>query len=637
MEQNNVFVIDIEADNLLDDVTKIHCLCYYNVNTQQSGSITDYDEMRNFVLQDNLTLICHNAIRYDKPVLEKILDIIITAKIIDTLALSWYLYPMRSKHGLEWWGEDFGVPKPKIDDWENLSVEEYIYRCEEDVKINTKLYNKEIDYLNEIYQDQGIDSIIGYLMFKMDCAREQEEVRWKLDVEQCTKNLEYLESEKESKRQALVDIMPKNTVYKKKSKPKNPYKKDGTYSHYGESWFALLEEMGLPEDHEEPIEIVDKVEVGNPNSSEQLKSWLFDLGWKPQTFKYDKEDDGSLRKIPQINLPFGQGICDSIKDLFEQEPALENLDNYSVLSHRIGILKGFLRDQKNGYLQAKINGFTNTLRCKHTELVNLPGVAQKYGEYIRSVLIAEDNYTLCGSDLSSLEDRGKQHYMYFFDPEYVESMIKPGFDPHLDLAEFAYNLTNGKMGVSSEDVEFYKNFTDGNDKAKYKEVKKSRHLFKTVNYSAIYGVGAFKMSLSSGMSQQDCKTLIHAYWEKNWSVKKVSESTKIQHINDQMWQRNPVNGFWYSLRYKKDIFSTLNQGLGSYIFDLWVKKCRDKGVKMCGQFHDEHISQVFNAAFDKEQREKILRDSIEELNQELNLNREMDIDVQFGNTYAEIH
>lgn len=512
-----------------------------------------------------------------------------------------------------------------------------LHRCSEDVKINTKLYNQEIDYLNQIYQDQGIDNIIRYLMFKMDCAREQEEVRWKLDVKQCIKNLEYLESEKENKRKALADAMPMQSEIRIANKPKKPYKKDGTYSSLGEKWFLLLEEKNLPEDHEEPIEIETGVVQGNPNSHDQLKSWLFDLGWKPQTFKYEKEDDGSLRKIPQINLPFGQGICNSIKDLFEKQPALENLDNYSVLSHRVSILKGFLRDQKNGYLQAKINGFTNTLRCKHTELVNLPGVSQKYGEYIRSVLIAEDNYTLCGSDLSSLEDRGKQHYMYFFDPEYVESMIKPGFDPHLDLAEFAYNLTSGKMGVSSEDVEFYKNFTDGNDKLKYKEIKKSRHLFKTVNYSAIYGVGAFKMSLSSGMSQEDCKTLINAYWEKNWSVKKVSESTRIQNINGQMWQRNPVNGFWYSLRYKKDIFSTLNQGLGSYIFDLWVKKCRDKGVKMCGQFHDEHISQVFNASFDKEQREKILRDSIKELNQELNLNREMDIDVQFGENYALIH
>ena len=39
-----------------------------------------------------------------------------------------------------------------------------------------------------------------------------------------------------------------------------------------------------------------------PNSSAQVKDWLFSLGWNPQTFKYIKEDDGSEREIPQIYI-----------------------------------------------------------------------------------------------------------------------------------------------------------------------------------------------------------------------------------------------------------------------------------------------------------------------------------------------
>ena len=39
--------------------------------------------------------------------------------------------------------------------------------------------------------------------------------------------------------------------------------------------------------------------------------------------------------------------------------------------------------------------------------------------------------------MSSLEDTTKQHYMYFFDPEYVSNMRVSGFDPHIDVAVLA--------------------------------------------------------------------------------------------------------------------------------------------------------------------------------------------------------
>ncbi len=71
---------------------------------------------------------------------------------IDTLALSWYLFPERQKHGLADWGVDLGIPKPKVDDWQNLSYEEYKHRCEEDTKINWKLWKKLERRLEEIYE-----------------------------------------------------------------------------------------------------------------------------------------------------------------------------------------------------------------------------------------------------------------------------------------------------------------------------------------------------------------------------------------------------------------------------------------------------------------------------------------------------
>jgi len=102
-----------------------------------------------------------------------------------------------------------------------------------------------------------------------------------------------------------------------------------------------------------------------------------------------------------------------------------------------------------------------------------------------------------------------------------------------------------------------------------------------------------------------------------------------------MWVQNPVSGFWYSLRSEKDRFSTLNQGTGVYCFDNWVKKCREKGIKTVGQFHDEIIALVKEG--DQIETAINMNYSIQELNEQLKLNVDLGVDAQFGKTYAEIH
>lgn len=143
-------VFDIEGDGLLDKVTKIHCLSYSQADGRFSGTIYSEKDIKDFLSQDYI-YIGHHIIGFDFKVLEKIYGIKRPKYFLDTLAWSWYLFPDRAEHGLESWGEDFGVPKPKIDDWENLTIEEYAHRCEEDVKINTKLYQLVKTKMKEIY------------------------------------------------------------------------------------------------------------------------------------------------------------------------------------------------------------------------------------------------------------------------------------------------------------------------------------------------------------------------------------------------------------------------------------------------------------------------------------------------------
>ena len=440
-------VFDVEGDGITP--TKIWCLS--KMEDGKLLSTTSYSKMRHFLTNADI-LIGHNITRWDIPHLERLLNIDIKAKLVDTLILSWYLEPKRMMHGLEFWGEEFGVPKPKVDDWENLTVEEYIHRCEEDVKINTQLWERFWKHLNLLYgSEEEAWRLIDYLSFKMDCAREQERNRWKLDVDRCEKVLKKLVEDKEEKTRGLLPAMPKVPVRAVKSPPKKPYKKDGSLSVTGCKWQEFLLENNLPETHNEDVEYVKEYKEPNPNSYPQLKAWLFSLGWQPETFKYERDKEtGDVRKIEQINMPHGAGICPSIKRLYTKEPALELLDGLSVISHRISILKGFLSAvDEEGYVQAQVQGLTNTLRWKHKVVVNLPGVDKPYGKEVRGCLTCPEGYVLVGSDMSSLEDRTGMHYQYDLDPEYVEMKSTDGYDPHLQMCIVAGMITE-------DEAEFYK-------------------------------------------------------------------------------------------------------------------------------------------------------------------------------------
>jgi DNA polymerase family A len=614
-----IWVFDVEGNGLNPD--KLYCLAACNPKKKDPRVTPSYDIMRKLLTEADI-LIGHNIARFDIPVLEKLLGIKIKAKLVDTLALSWYLYPNRLKHSLDSHGIDLGMKKPEVDDWDTQPQEVYEHRCVEDVKINTALWNNMYKYLFDIYgSDKEIWKLLDYLAFKMHCARLQEASQWKIDVEFVRKELFALEEESANKKLQLAAAMPAVPTVITKSKPKRFINADGEFSKLGTEWIKLLSEHSLPPSYEGTVDVVKGYEPGNPASSSQIKSWLDSLGWVPRTFKYVKEKDKKeLRAIPQINLELGKGICDSIKELYDQEPSLELLDGLSILQHRIGILRGFLSNQKDGYIKAQVNGFTNTLRFKHTTIVNLPKIDRRYALPVRSALICEKGQELCGSDMSSLEDRIKQHFLYMYDPDYVNSMNQEGFDPHLIIAGMAGMLTQ-------QQIEAYKSGD--------KTLKRIRDTAKNGNYACQYGAGPPRLVLTCGISLAMATALHKAYWDLNWAIKKVASEQVHKIVNDQMWLYNPISQLWYSLRFEKDVFSTLVQGTASYVFDMWVKKILDKREQLTGQFHDEFIISIREGH--REGCEKLIRDSIKELNEELKLNRELDCDVQFGQNYAQIH
>ena len=618
-------VADIECNGLNPD--KIHCIvdsfCFASTNIKD---MTFWAAK----LGSDKYLIGHNFVRYDKVVLEDILQVKIKAKLVDTLALSWYLYPERNKHGLAEWGIEFGIPKPAIEDWDNLTKEEYLHRCSEDVRINTMLWERQKAYLTELYGVDGYWDLIEYLGFKMHCSMLQEQHKWKLNVIGAEELLLELTEKQQEAFNSLQGVMPEVQQYKKVRRPAKPFKMDRTLSAHGVRWKDTCEVHDIDFDSEDEYKVPSGFKPPNAGAPQQVKAWLFSLGWNPTTFKYvsDGEDENGRRKeraIPQVKK--GDDLCPSIKKMVKKYPELKYLEELGVISHRKSLVVGFLKNvDEEGYVIAGIQGLTNTLRFKHAVCLNIPSTRAPYGREIRSLLQATPGNDLCGSDMSSLEDRTKQHYMMPHDPKYVADMNKKGFDPHLDIAIEAGFLT--KLQANA-----YKAKDFNKDSEAF--LSAQRHKGKTTNYASTYGAGAATIARGAEATLVEGKALHKAYWDRNWSIKAIADEQITKTLNGMMWLYNPVSKFWYELRSKKDIFSTLNQSTATYCFDMWVKEILRRPVRLVGQFHDEVVLDV--AAHYRTGITKYLKSCVNQVNKNLKLNRDLDVDVDFGDNYSEIH
>lgn len=678
MSEVKIYCADLESTGLLHqlaiqgDKAKMHNFCAKSIESGNMWTFhTDTEQDRNKIskfLDREIILIMHNGICYDRNALKFFGYDVGKVHFVDTLALSWYLDLNRPKHGLESYGDEFDVPKPEIKDWEDLTQEDYDERVQEDVKIQYLTYKKLKFRFEEIYGKMSdyqfcTHKVVKYLNFKMEQLSEQEQTKFKVDIPKAESLVEQFTKEIEFKVEQLKSVMPQVPVYQKHKRPAKPFKQNGELSATGVKWKALTEEFKKPFDYDGEIKTIKSYSEPNPNSSSQIKAWLDSLGWIPETYKYVKDADGSERKIPQIYVQGSGGqVCPSIEKLAEENPALEHLVGLGVLSHRKGCVQAFIDNAIFGeYVEAGASGFTNTLRLKHRKpCVNLPSTRVIYGEDVRSCLVARDGMLLGGADLSSLENRIKFNLQLPYDREYVLSQMSDDFDPHLEIAQ------DGGL-LKDYEVWFYKVEKEGFERSRYphsdkldellampesekkvllKRISDVRGKGKGTNYSCQYGAGAATVARTAGVSLSVGKALVKSYKKINWSIEKISASQKVKKTSFGDFQLNPFNGIWYSLKTDKDRFSTLVQGTGAYVLDIWLKyqfTIRDNpeygfdenGVKLLATFHDEQIIE-FKEDF-KESAERLIRDALDKVNKNFKLEIPFGCDVQFGKKYSDIH
>ena len=144
-------VLDCETDGLAYECSKIHILSY-TTDGNEITHLKKYSDMQNLLSSEDTLFICHNAIRFDMVVFNRILGIPMDySKWVDTLGLSWYLEPDRKSHGLDSYTQELSTRKPKVEDWENVTWEQMAERCGCDVETNWKLWQKQKKRTIEIY------------------------------------------------------------------------------------------------------------------------------------------------------------------------------------------------------------------------------------------------------------------------------------------------------------------------------------------------------------------------------------------------------------------------------------------------------------------------------------------------------
>lgn len=374
------YILDIEADNLLDDVTTIHCVVLRDVDSFDTLSFYG-EELKDslHVMENADQLIGHNLIGYDLPVLKKLWDWEYQGDVLDTLVCSRTIWPnlmeidakirvapqkLWGSHSLKAWGfrlgelkDDFAVDSG-AGSFQNFSQEMLDY-CIQDTKVTKALYDR-IQAKKFSEDALALEHRIALEMFK------QERRGFVLDVEKAQELYAELAQRRADIETQLDSTFPPTVVQLKTKTKEVPF---------------------------------------NPASRQQIAERLQGLGWKPDTFTDSGQPKVDETILNEIDLP---------------EAAL--LSEYLMLNKRIGQLatgkQAWLKLEKDGKLHGRVNHMgAVTSRCTHSNpnMAQVPSVSAPHGRRCRELFTVPVRYSLLGADASGLELRCLAHYMAPFD------------------------------------------------------------------------------------------------------------------------------------------------------------------------------------------------------------------------------
>ena len=453
-----VFILDIEADNLLRRATKAWIIGWIDESTDKTHWWLDGDLGWKEELDKADVVVMHNGTGYDLPLLKKLFNYELPehVEVRDTLIMSQVLNYNRFEsgmHSLEAWGNALGDPKGTFDDFSKYSEEMLTY-WKQDLKLTSKVHRIVMaDYKQILERPQkGLakNKITTYLKAENAVNKwfaEAELHGWPFDVELATALLVKMEAELQIVRDKLLPKLGSKTVATDRAcgvvEPKKPkWRRDGAYDAHTARWFNVNEWSGAFEDRliEGPYSRIEFKPL-DVNSIADVKVFLFRHGWEPTEWNFKHVPDPN-KPNRTIKLKTSPKITEDSLECMEGDGKL--YCDFLTTSSRVGILKGWLRNvDENGRLHG--SGYTigtPSFRARHSIIVNVPSADAPWGKQMRALFRTRPGYKMVGADSSGNQARGLAHYLR--SPEYVDLLL------HGDIHQYnADKLTEvlKEMGV----------------------------------------------------------------------------------------------------------------------------------------------------------------------------------------------
>ncbi len=408
------WVADLEADGFLDVATTIWCGVFKEINTKEivafypipfQGGSPNYIEDMLLFMDSTDTLIFHNGLQYDFPLLEKLHGYIYKGNKIDTLVWSRMLKPKRSTpyhcpiknrpHSVEVWGYRVGRGKPSHEDWSQFSMD-MLHRCTEDVEIQHLIYDELLKEMSGYEWERA--SWLNLRLF--DILGKQQQYGWLVDkawmdytIHMATRWIDRIDKVLAPRLPLVLDIKETKVkgVYKH---VREPFLKSGKYRDNIVKWH---ETVGW--------NIEDRLIGGpftrmlyrplDPASRVESIAYLLGNGWNPK--EWNTNDQGE-RTSPKFSKD------DPFEGLEGKEGKL--LAKRVQIRHRRSSVEGLIKLIRNdGRIASRVTNLAETGRATHGGVVNIPNMEAFMGRWMRKIFIVPEGKVLLGTDADSCQAR----------------------------------------------------------------------------------------------------------------------------------------------------------------------------------------------------------------------------------------
>jgi len=632
-------VADLETDGLLNEVSKIHSLVAYDIDTDTLYSYHGKDIDKGIkLLEDADLVVFHNGIKYDYPVLKKLYPSfsLCKTKVHDTMVLTHLIWPtikdtdykraevgslpknLIGSYSLAAWGYRIGNYKGEYKQgWETWTPEMQAY-CEQDVMVTVELYRR---CLEKNYSPEAIELEHGVAWV----MAQQERNGFYFNQEAAINFYAELVKEREAIAKQLQEVFPPWKV----EVPFVPKSNNKTKGYIKGETFMKKKTM-----------------VFNPGSRPQVAERLMTIrGWKPKEFTEKGQpqvDETILSKLPY--------------------PEAQVLSRYFLIEKRLGQLadgnQAWLKHVREGKIHGSVN--TNaavTGRATHAypNISQVPSCTAPYGPQCRALFTVPHGWRLVGADASGLELRCLAHFMAKYDEGKYGEVLLTG-DVHWQ------NVIS--MGLTNE------------DRDKHSKLHTAlRDGAKTFIYGFLYGAGDEKvgrivydivLSLrATGLPYEDIakaffgdkpnpgpkllkqagKKLKNTFLEKTPALRHLKD--KVAEIAEHKGYIVGLDGRRVHIRSPHAALNTLLQSAGALVCKKWLVMLEDglqaRGYKhgwdgdycFCAWVHDE--VQIACKAELADTIGKIAEECAVRVGEHFKFRCPLAGEYKVGNTWAETH